>query len=174
MRQRFEQQLHLGQTPISEIKITIKSRDEMPPTARALQFIFTNAALNEEVFTLLEDKICKDKKKTGRKGMDLWHILVLAVIRHATGVNWDRLHLMANQDSLVRSILGVPRDNFSADEFDFEYQNILDNVRLVDEDLLYAINAIVVEAGQQLLKKKGNKILELTLKSDSYAVETYP
>ena len=46
----------------------------MPPTVRALQFIFTTEELNEKVFKLLEEKICKDKKNTGRKGMDLWHI----------------------------------------------------------------------------------------------------
>jgi len=126
----------------------------MPPTVRALQYIFTTPELNEKVFTLLESKICAGKKKTGRKGMDLWHILVLSVVRHATCANWDRLHLMANYDMLVRSIMGVSKTRFTEEEFEFEYQNILDNVTLIDEDLLYAVNAIVVEAGKQLLKKK--------------------
>ncbi len=172
MRQRFEQQLSLGHVPISEIKIPAKSRDEMPPIMRALQFIFVSPILNEKVFSLLEDKILKGKKKTGRKGMDLWHILVLAVVRHATGTNWDRLHLMSNGDKYVRSIMGVYSNQFGVEEIEFEYQNILDNVSLIDEELLYAINAIVVEAGQQLLKKKGEAVIELQLKADSYAVET--
>jgi len=172
MRQRFEQQLSLGAVPISDIKIPTKSRDEMPPTVRALQHIFTTPALNEKIFKLLEEKICKGKKKTGRKGMDLWHILVLAVVRHATGTNWDRLHLMANYDILVRSIMGIRGNNFEMKEFEIEYQNIIDNLSLIDEDLLYQINAIVVEAGHQLLKKKENEIVELKLKPDSYAVET--
>ena len=41
-----------------------------------------------------------------------------------------------------------------------------------DEDLLYQINQVVVEAGHQLLKKKETEVLELNLKTDSYAVET--
>ena len=172
MRQRFEQQLSLGAVPISDIKIPTKSRDEMPPTVRALQHIFLTPLLNEKVFKLLEEKICKNKKKTGRKGMDLWHILVLAVVRHATGTNWDRLHLMANGDRFVREIMGVHCTGFSLEDIEFEYQNILDNVSLIDEDLLYQINAIVVEAGHQLLKKKENEVVELQLKTDSYAVET--
>ena len=61
MRQRFEQQLSLGAIPISDIKIPTKSRDEMPPTVRALQHIFTTPALNEKIFNLLEEKICKGK-----------------------------------------------------------------------------------------------------------------
>ena len=172
MRQRFEQQLSLGAIPISDIKIPTKSRDEMPPTVRALQYIFTTEALNEKVFKLLEEKICKGKKKTGRRGMDLWHILVLAVIRHATGTNWDRLHLMANGDRYVREIMGVHSTKFGMEEIEFEYQNILDNVSLIDEELLYQINQVVVEAGHQLLKKKEKEVIELQLKTDSYAVET--
>jgi hypothetical protein len=172
MRQRFKQQLSLGTVPIGDIKIPTKSRDEMPPTVRALQYIFTTEALNEKVFKLLEEKICKGKKRTGRKGMDLWHILVLAVIRHATGTNWDRLHMMANYDLMVRSIMGVHNTPFDMGEIEFEYQNILDNVSLIDEDLLYQVNAVVVEAGHQLLKKKEREVLELALKTDSYAVET--
>ena len=40
MRQRFEQQLSLGVTPISEVEIRTKCRDEMPPLLVALQTIF--------------------------------------------------------------------------------------------------------------------------------------
>ena len=167
MRQRFEQQLDMRITPICDIKISTKSRDELPPTIRALQYIFITPAINEKIFALLEDKICKGKKKTGRPGMDLWHVLVLAVIRHCLDTNWDRLTHVANYDALVRNILGVLPD---LSENEFEYQNILDNVSLIDEQLLHQVNDIVVEAGQQLIKKKENE--PLCLKTDSYALET--
>lgn len=77
MRKRFDQQISLGITPIHEVKINIKSRDEMPPVLVALQTIFITPELNEKIFLILEDKLTKDKKSTGRWGMDLWHILVL-------------------------------------------------------------------------------------------------
>lgn len=174
MRQRFEQQLSLRYLPISEIKIPLKSRDELPPVIRALQHIFLTPALNEKVFTLLEKTICAGKKNTGRKGMDLWHILVLAIVRHALGTNWDRLHLMANGDRYLREILGVYSTEFDSYEKAFEYQTIIDNVGLIDEVLLHKINAIVVDAGHELLKKKGEDVetRELQLKSDSYVLET--
>ena len=167
MRQRFEQQLDLRITPICDIKISTKSRDELPPTIRALQYIFLAPSINEKIFALLEEKICKGKKKTGRPGMDLWHVLVLSVIRHCLDTNWDRLTHVANYDALVRNILGVLPD---LSEHEFEYQNILDNVSLIDEQLLQQVNDIVVEAGQQLFKKK--EIEALCLKTDSYALET--
>ena len=77
MRQRFEQQTTLGILPINEIRFTarnLKSRDELMPVLLALQHLFITAELNEAVFALLEKKVCSGKKKTGRKGMDLWPI----------------------------------------------------------------------------------------------------
>ena len=62
MRRRFDQQLSLGATPISEVKIRIKGRDEMPPVLLALQTMFTTPELNEKIFLILEDKILKGKK----------------------------------------------------------------------------------------------------------------
>ena len=107
MLQRFEQQMSLKTVAISDVKFPLKSRDELPLVLIALQHIFVTPALNKKVFELLEKKICSRKKKTGRKGMDLWHILVLAVVRHALGTNWDRLEYLANYDQLLRSIMGV-------------------------------------------------------------------
>lgn len=172
MRQRFDQQLHLGVELISEVQLPLKSRDELPPILRGLQYIFITPSLNEKVFELLEEKICKGKKKTGRKGMDLWHILVLAVIRHGLNTNWDRLELIANHDSLIRKILGVHSTSYGAVEVEFSYQSILDNVSEIDEELLKKINQLVVDAGHELLKKKDQERLVLELKTDSYALET--
>jgi hypothetical protein len=170
MRQRFEQQQSLGITPISDIEFPLRSRDELPPVLRALQYIFVTPELNKQVFDLLEKKICSDKQQTGRKGMDLWHILVLAVVRHALGTNWDRLEYIANGDKLTRKVLGV-HVKFETEEKEFAHQTIIDNVSLIDEAMLEEINHLVVVGGHLLFKKKEEE-LELELKTDSYAVET--
>lgn len=107
MRQRFEQQMNLRTVAIADVKFPLKSRDELPPVLMALQYIFITPVLNEKVFELLEKKICNGKKKTGRKGMDLWHILVLAVVRNACGTNWDTLETWSNHHELVRRVMGV-------------------------------------------------------------------
>lgn len=170
MRQRFEQRLSLRTVAIQDVKFPLKSRDELPPVLKALQYIFITPELNKKVFELLEKKICRDKKKTGRKGMDLWHILVLAVVRHALDTNWDRLHYLSNYDELLRSIMGVHATAFIEESKpEFNYQTIIDNVSLIDEELLNEVNQIVVEAGYALIKKKEEA---LRLKTDSYALET--
>ena len=154
MRQRFEQQMNLRTVAIADIKFPLKSRNELPPVLKALQYIFITSELNEKVFSLLEQKICKDKKQTGRKGMDLWHILVLAVVRHTFSTNWERLEYLANYDLMLRQTLGVHATAFiENDKIEFGYQTILDNVSLLDEMVLSQINELIVEAGHSLLKK---------------------
>jgi len=171
MRQRFEQQMNLRTVAISDVKFPLKSRDELPPVLKALQYIFITPELNEKVFALLEKKICSGKKKTGRKGMDLWHILVLAVVRHACGTNWDTLETWSNHHELVRRVMGVHATAFIEDEkIEFTYQSIIDNVGLIDQALLYEINQLVTDAGHKLVKKKEDEALKL--KSDSYSLET--
>lgn len=155
MRQRFEQQMNLRTVAIADIKFPLKSRDELPPVLKALQYVFITPELNEKVFGLLEQTICKEKKQTGRKGMDLWHILVLAVVRHTLSTNWDRLEDMANHHELIRKIMGVHATAFIEDDkIEFGYQTILDNVSLLDETVLAQINELIIEAGHSLLKKK--------------------
>ena len=44
---------------------------------------FINTQVRDEVLKLIEEKVCGNKKQTGRPGMDLWQILVLGVVRLA-------------------------------------------------------------------------------------------
>lgn len=92
MRKSFGVQLSLGAVPIEKVEIPTKSRDEMPPVLAALQWIFVTPEVSQEVFGVLEKSIAASSKSTGRPGMDLWHILVLGVIRMTLDANYDRLH----------------------------------------------------------------------------------
>jgi hypothetical protein len=167
MRHKFQQQLTIGITPISEVKIPTKSRDELPPVLAALQHIFNTPALNEKVFAILEAKIKADKKNTGRTGMDLWEILVLAVVRMALNINYDRLHYLSNFDKLVREIMGV--ENRVSEGKTYGLQTLKDNVSLLDEETVNQINTLVVETAHQFVLKKNET---LRIKSDTYVLET--
>ena len=131
MRQKFEQQLSLGTTPITEVKIPLKSRDGLPPVLAGLQYIFMTPELNEKVFAILEKKVCQGKKKTGRKGMGLWEMFVLATIRLALDIDYDRLLHNANFDVLVRKVMGVHYQ--FKDGKEYSMQTVKDNVMLLDE-----------------------------------------
>ena len=155
MRKRFEVQYELGAIAIESLQIPSRSRDELPPVLRALQYIYTTPELNQKIFELLETKVISGKKQTGRPGMTLWEILVMAVIRLARDADYDHLHYMATTDNLIRGLLGVCR--FGETRKEYSLQSIKDNVGLIDEETLDQINELVVKAGHQLVKKKTNR-----------------
>ena len=155
MRKRFEQQGKLGVISIPDRIIRglpLKSRDELPPILRALQHIYVTPELNEEVFRILETKVMKGKKKTGRYGMDLWHILVLSAVRLGLDADYDRLQDFANHHNLIRQILGV--ETTFGEVKVFSMQSIKDNISLLDEETINKVNDVVVSADHKLVKKK--------------------
>lgn len=166
MRKNYEPQRSIGSIPISEVEIPLKSRDELPPILRALQYIFVTPEVKEQVFEILESKVLKGKKKTGRYGMGLWEIFVLSVVRLGLDANYDRLEDFANYHKLIRQIMGV--ETPFGDGKTYSYQSIKDNVSLLDEETLGKINELVVSRGHRLLKKNEG----LALRVDTYVLET--
>lgn len=172
MRKRFELQLETGVTPIEEINVPVKSRDELPPVLRALQYIYTESSINEDVFKVLEQKI--RLTDTGRPGMNLWEILVLGVVRLTLNINYDRLEYTANTDMLLRQFLGInDLSGFNVKRKEFALQTLKDNVCLLTEEVFEEINQIVVVAGHNLCrKKKDGEDEPLNVKFDTYPLGT--
>jgi len=171
MRKRFEQQSSLGLIPISEINIDLKSRDSVAKICLSLLEIFNNATYNEKVFNILEATLMKGKNNTGRNGMDLWQIFVFAQFRLALNLSYDRLHHMANNDRSIRTLLGVESSDFGMHRIEFQYQQILDNVGLLTDEMLHQINEVIVAFGHKEVFKKKEEVA-LLLKSDSYVVQS--
>ena len=171
MRKRFDAQIGFGQTPIEAVILPLKSRDELPPVLAGLQWIFKTSEVSQEIFELLEAKISADKQDTGRPGMDLWHILVLGVVRLGLGCDYDRLEHIANHDGLVRQIMGLP--SFGGEQ-QFHHKTISDNICQIDAEVLEKINSIVVRHGRSTLKKNGRPTGEekLNVKVDSYVLDS--
>lgn len=167
MRKKFEQQLSIDLVPISEVKIQDNKRDELAPILIALQYIFVTPELNQEVFRIMDEAILKGKKKTGRTGMDLWHIIVLGVVRLGLDLNYDRLLDMANHHTLIRQIMGI---NPTCEESKkIALTTMRENVGLLSEAIIKQINDVVVKAGHCLVKKKDEK---LNIKADTYVLES--
>jgi len=170
MRKRFEQQMTLGRLPIGETEIRLNKRTgALPKLCAALKEIFITPKWNEKVFEILEAKITAGKQRTGRPGMDLWQIFVLSQVRLCQNISYDELHHIANYDSLIRQILGI-ESGFGYEKYKFEYQNIIDNVSLLDDDTVRELNQVIVEFGHEVFKKKEEEALRL--KTDSFVVES--
>lgn len=170
MRKRFEQQLILGRLPIGETKITTEKRSgSLPGLCAALKEIFITPKWNEKVFEILEKKISEGKKITGRPGMDLWQIFVLSQVRLCQNIGYEELHHIANNDHLIRQVMGIER-GFGYERTELRYQNIIDNVSLLDDETVRDLNQVIVELGHEVFKKKEEEAY--CLKTDSFVVES--
>jgi len=157
MRKRFEAQMKLGQIPIENVVLPKKSRDEMPPILAGLKWIYQTPEINEQIFKILEKKIIGSKKLTGRKGMDLWHILVLGVVRLGLDCDFDRLEYLVHYDKLLRQIMGLESSFDGEFGKGFHQKTMSDNLAYLNEETMKEINLIIAKAGHELLKKKRKK-----------------
>ncbi len=169
MRKRFEQQLAIGQIPIEETKIHPKSKNAVDELIAALKELFCNKEYNEKIFSTLERHIAQGTKETGRPGMDLWIIFVLAQLRLCLNLGYEMLHNLANNHHNLRQLMGVDR-KFGYEPIEFEYQQIYDNVSMLSDDMVKELNEVIIEFGHGVFKKKEDTALHL--KSDSFVVES--
>ncbi len=171
MRAIIKLQPQLGTIDIDSIKPDIKSRDEIDKISFGLIHIYSTPELREKVFTVLNRVLpAKVSKKTGRPGMDIWQIFVLAVFRNACNIDYDKLHNLANNHKLLRQLLGHSGAEIWSSLPYYHIQTIKDNVALLSDDILNEINTIVVGAGHKLLSNKKKESLNCSV--DSFVVLT--
>jgi len=176
MRNVINPQMLLDGVDIGAIYLDPRSRDDIPQILRGLQHIYTEPALRERVFCILQEVIPHRAKgggkadaNTGRPGMEQWRILVLGVLRLGLNADFDRIHELANQHGTLRQMLG--HGDWS-DKTEYKAQTLKDNLRLFTPELLERINQEVVSAGHVLVKKKGLQD-GLGVRCDSFVVETH-
>jgi len=108
------------------------------------------------------------RKDTGRPGMELWKVFVLATVKLGLGCDYDRLQELADQHNTLRQMLGHSGWD---DPQRYALQTLIDNISKLTPEVLVEVNQIVVEAGHELLKK-GCCGLILKGRCDSFVVET--
>ncbi len=100
LRKRFELSPVLGSIPISEVKILLKSRDELPPVLLALQTIFTNKASHQKMFKLVEP-IVNLQQKSGH--LNASSFMSLNISNH--GIAMSENQLSNQNDGVYQKIL---------------------------------------------------------------------
>ena len=168
MRKVIEEQMKLTETDVSQIKIDVKSRDEIPKLLIGLQHIYCNSEVRGKVFKILEELVPEGVDAgNGRPGMNLWKILVLGTLRLNCNWDYDKLREIVNNHRTIRQMLG---HGIMDDDYMYPLQTLKDNISLFTPDVLERINAVVIEAGHKLIKKKKGE--DLNCRCDSYVVET--
>jgi len=169
MRSGFAQQLSINITPIEEVVIPFEKRDHLANLMAALQHLYQHKEWSQKVEAILYKAISKNKQATGRMGMNLWQVFVLAQTRLCMNISYDQLLSQANYHGLLRGVLGVEPNDYTTGH-QYSRQNIVDNVSLLDNETIKQINDLIVEMGHHVFKKKEAEALRL--KTDSFVVET--
>ena len=168
MRHVRNPQMELGEIGIENIRINLKSRDDIPALLLGLQHLYSDEETRSRLFALLEEHMLPGVDRTvGRPGMELWRILVMGVVMQGSGCDFDRLHELVNEHNTLRQFLG------HADIWDkrkYEYQTVVDNVCLVRPELLAEVGQLIVESGHAVARKKPGE--RLRGRCDSFVVET--
>ena len=180
MRAIQKAEMLLGQIAIENIALDARCRDDVPAVLKGIQYIYCQEELRQEIFTLLENHILEKldpagdspeagriNRAVGRRGMDLWNILVLGLLKQGINCDYDRLHDLANRHLDVRRMLGLSEvfDNTA-----YSYRTLLRNVALLTPELLAAVNRLVVGAGHELVGHRPPEPLQA--RCDSFTVET--
>jgi hypothetical protein len=157
MRVSFEQQPKLNQILISDVEIDFSSRDEIPQILIGLKHIFENQPLRDEICDILLEAVPENISiDRGRRGMDMWTILVLGTVRLNCNWDYDKVHEFANNHLTLRKMLGHGQKmsgNVIDDGEKYALQTIKDNVSLLTPELLDRVNELVVKEGHKLVNK---------------------
>jgi hypothetical protein len=169
MRISIKRQLKLGEVDISQILIDPSSRDEIPQLLLGIQHAYSSPKHRAEISAILERMdAARASPNNGRPGMDLWHALILALLRLNCGWDYAKLAFMASTNWLIQQFLGhslldLPRLAH------YPEQTVRDNVSIFTPEALDEVNKIIVAAGHELY---GLDKEPLAGKCDSYVMET--
>jgi len=167
MRKVIKEQGNLFCPAIDEIKFDLHSRDEIPQFLMGLQAIHKDKKRRKEIFEILKELTPKgvDPGK-GRKGMDLWKIFILGMLRTNCNIDFDKLHELANEHKTLRMMIGHGK----YDNRRYPLQTIKDNVALFTSEIIDKINKVAVEFGHGIVGKKPGEPLNGSC--DSFVLET--
>ena len=168
MRKVIDIQMKFGEIDISKIEFDPRSRDEIPELLMGLQSIYCNPIIRKQVFKELMDLVPDNvNPNNGRRGMDLWKILVLGTLRLSCNWDYDKLMEMANNHRILRLMLGHSNIDH---RYRYALQTLKGNVSLFTPKVLFKINEIVVKYGHRVIGKRPDE--DLRVSCDTFVVET--
>ena len=175
MRSGFSQVLQINSLPISEVSIPVQRNrsNHIADLLLGLQKLYTMPTLSSKVEQILRQSV--DTKKgsgKGSTGMGLWEIFVLSQLRLCLNISYDEVMDLSNHHYLVRGILGLEVTHGEHNRKQYSKSTIYDNLTLLSDEALQQVNTVVIELGHHVFKHNKKKGQALSLKTDSFVVES--
>ncbi len=165
MRVAFPEQPRLDCPRVDVVPLNVNCRDEIIPLLRALQHVYAQVPLRDEILQLIGKDVNRDSRPDcGREGLSYWAITVLAAVRLGCNFDYDRLQDLAEQHRTLRLMMGIGDWD---ERTDFDWRRIRDNLCLLRPQTLEKINHLIVAAGHELMPEA----IEV-VRGDTFVVET--
>lgn len=165
MRKAVDPQLRLDARPVQDVTLNLDCRDEIIPILRALQHLYGQPALRDEVLKLVAQDVNPDSRSDrGREGMDYWTILVLAAVRLGCNLDYDKLQDLAEQHRNLRHMMGLGDWEMGAS---FSWQRIRDNICLLKPTTIEKISQALVAEGHRFCPEAAEQV-----RADAFVIET--
>lgn len=165
MRKAFHRQTRLDLQPVTDVRLNLNCRDEIVPILRALQHIYSQPKLRDDILRA----ICRDvnhdsSRRQGRQGMDSWQILVLAAVRLGCNLDYDKLQDLAEQHRALRQIMGIGNRD---EQTRFDWRRIQDHLIQIRPETIQRINHLIVAEAHRLVPDAAE-----TVRADSFVAKT--
>jgi transposase, IS5 family len=165
MRKGYSTQLRLDSLPIEQVPLNLECRSRVVPILRALQQVYSKAEVTDRIMQLIEADVNRDTRKDcGRKGMDYWHIMVLASVRLGCNFTYDHLHDLAENHGRLRAIMGIGAWD---SETNFTWRTIRNNICLLKPSTIDSISHIIVAEGHSVVPEAVEQ-----MRADSFVMQT--
>lgn len=165
MRQGYSKQGRLDALPIERVSLNLDCRDEIVPILKALQHIYSQPVLRDQILDLIQRDInAASRADWGREGMEYWHILVLASARLGCDLTYDRLQDLAENHRRLRGIMGLGEWDEATS---FDWRRLGDNIRQLQPATIEAISRVIVTAGHAIVPEAIKHV-----RADSFVMET--
>lgn len=164
MRKAYSNQLRLDSVPIENVELNLDCRDSIVPVLRALQHVYSQRRLTDEILQRVGADINADSQTdTGRQGMDYWHICVLMAVRLGCNVTYDQLQDLADNHRKLRAIMGLG----DCEETEFHHKTLRNTFCLLRPETIERISLLIVQEGHTLQPEAIEKV-----RADSFVMET--
>jgi len=165
MRKSFSKQLQFDCTEIENIQLNFNCRDEIIPILRALQEIYTQPKLRDQILELIAaDVNTNSREDIGREGFTYWMILVLAAVKLGCNFDYDKLQDLAEQHRNLRQMMNIGDWD---DKTSFHWRRIRDNIALITPATIEKISHLIVDHGHQIVPEAPHQV-----RADSFVIET--
>ncbi len=144
--------MRLEELRIQDIDLERKSRHDIPALLRGIRYLCKDEKLRTCLFELIDKYIPPGiNGKTGWPDIEVWRVFIMGCLKQGLGYKFSFVNEPVNNHYTIRKLLGHMNIR---DEYECDYQTMVDNISSLKPELFAAVSILIVESGYSGRRKK--------------------